>query len=56
MSEPQPQLEILPGPDGQWRPCPVLLTEQEAIQYLRLDTVGIADPGIPYADTATRAY
>ena len=36
---------ILPGPDGEWRPCPTLLTEQEAIQYLRLDTVGISDPG-----------
>jgi len=35
---------VLPGPDGQWRPCPSLLTEDEAIRYLRLDTVGIDDP------------
>ena len=34
---------ILPG--GQFpQPCPELLTEGEAIRYLRLDTVGIAKP------------
>ena len=38
-------IAILPGPNGECRPCPELLTESEAIQYLRLDTVGIADPG-----------
>ena len=25
-------------------PCPVLLTEEEAIRYLRLDTINIKDP------------
>ena len=33
---------VLPGdPPG---PCPELLTEEEAIRYLRLDTVGIEHP------------
>ena len=31
-------------------PCPDLLTEQEAIRYLRLDTVGVEHP----ADTLRR--
>lgn len=31
---------ILPGPNGQFRPCPELLTESEAIQFLRLDVDG----------------
>lgn len=26
------------------RPCPELLTEDEAIRYLRLDTINISDP------------
>ena len=38
-------IAILPGPDGECQPCPELLTEGEAILYLRLDTVGISDPG-----------
>ena len=44
MSDLQPQLEILPGPDGQWRPCPALLTTQEAIRFLRLDVDGPEKP------------
>lgn len=32
---------VLPGTSPQ--PCPELLTEQEAIQYLRLDTVDVAN-------------
>lgn len=27
------------------RPCPELLTEDEAIHYLRLDTTGVLNPG-----------
>jgi len=37
-------IPILPGPNGQYQPCPELLTEAEAIRYLRLDTIGIGDP------------
>jgi hypothetical protein len=33
---------ILPGNPAQ--PCPELLTEAEAIRYLRLDTINIANP------------
>ena len=33
---------ILPGDPPS--PCPELLTEEEAIRYLRLDTVRIAEP------------
>ncbi len=32
-------LSILPGPDG-WTPAPDLLTEAEAVRFLRLDTPG----------------
>ena len=35
---------ILPGPDGKWRPCPELLTQEEAIQFLRLDMDGPEKP------------
>ncbi len=35
-------IAILPGDPP--APCPELLTESEAVRYLRLDTVGIADP------------
>jgi len=35
-------LTFLPGEPS--RPCPELLTEGEAIRYLRLDTIGIAHP------------
>jgi len=34
---------VLPGDPPQ--PCPDVLTEEEAIRYLRLDTVEIKDPG-----------
>ncbi len=42
-----PPIEIipLPGPDGGFRLCPTLLTEEEAIRYLRLDTIDIDNPG-----------
>lgn len=33
---------ILPG--DPWRPCPELLTEEEAVRYLRLDQIGTDDP------------
>lgn len=33
---------ILPGNPP--RPCPELLTEDEAVQYLRLDTIDVKDP------------
>ena len=32
---------VLPGEPSQ--PCPELLTEEEAVRYLRLDTINIAD-------------
>jgi len=34
---------FLPGPEGP-EPCPELLTEIEAIRYLRLDTIKIQHP------------
>lgn len=37
-------ITILPGPNGNWQPCPELLTEEEAIRYLRLDTVELDNP------------
>jgi hypothetical protein len=43
MNETVKQLIIwLPGDPP--TPCPELLTEQEAIRYLRLDTINIKDP------------
>ena len=33
---------ILPG--DPWQPCPELLTEDEAVRYLRLDQIGTDDP------------
>ncbi len=41
----EPRIIIGPAylPGDPPRPCPELLTEQEAIRYLRLDTVGIKD-------------
>ena len=35
-------IAILPGIDGDWRPCPELLTENELIQYLRIPEVSQA--------------
>lgn len=36
---------VLPDGNGGFTPCPELLTDEEAIRYLRLDQVNIADPG-----------
>ena len=33
---------FLPGPIPQ--PCPEVMTEEEAIKYLRLDLIGVKDP------------
>ena len=35
---------VLPDGNGGFTPCPELLTEDEAIRFLRLDTVNIKDP------------
>jgi len=35
---------VLPDGEGGFTPCPELLTEAEAIRYLRLDTLGVRDP------------
>jgi len=40
--DPAPQIAYLPGP--QPMPCPEVLTEEEAIRYLRLDLVKVKDP------------
>jgi len=37
-------LAVLPDGNGGYTPCPALLTEGEAIRYLRLDTLGRKDP------------
>ena len=34
---------VLPDGNGDFTPCPELLTEEEAIRFLRLDTVNIKD-------------
>ena len=34
---------VLPDGNGGFTPCPELLTEDEAIRFLRLDAVGIED-------------
>ena len=36
-------IPLLPGDPP--KPCPELLTEEEAIRYLRLDEIGVGDPG-----------
>jgi hypothetical protein len=36
---------VLPDGNGGFTPCPELLTEEEAIRYLRLDGIDIEDPG-----------
>jgi hypothetical protein len=41
---------ILPSKDGGTQPCPELLTEDEAIRYLRLDTIGIKNPAMTLAN------
>ena len=35
---------VLPDGNGGYTPCPDLLTEEEAIRYLRLDGINIEDP------------
>lgn len=35
---------VLPDGNGSFTPCPELLTEEEAIRFLRLDTVNIKNP------------
>lgn len=35
---------ILPNSDGGYEPCPPLLTEEQAIRYLRLDTLKVKNP------------
>jgi hypothetical protein len=35
---------VLPDGNGGFTPCPELLTEEEAIRYLRLDGIDIEDP------------
>ena len=35
---------VLPDGNGGFTPCPELLTEEEAIRYLRLDTIKIKNP------------
>jgi len=37
-------MAVLPDGNGGFTACPVLLTELEAIRYLRLDTLGRKDP------------
>ena len=36
---------VLPDGNGGFMPCPELLTEGEAIRYLRLDGINVEDPG-----------
>ncbi len=35
---------VMPDGNGGWQPCPNLLTEEEAIRYLRLDIDGPTQP------------
>ena len=35
---------VLPDGNGGFTPCPTLLTESEAVRYLRLDTLNLKDP------------
>lgn len=35
---------VLPDGNGGFTPCPELLTEEEAIRFLRLDGIDIEDP------------
>jgi len=37
-------ISILPGVNDKWEPAPELLTEEEAIRFLRLDLDGPKDP------------
>lgn len=35
---------VLPDGNGGFTPCPEILTESEAVRYLRLDTINIQNP------------
>jgi len=35
---------VLPDGQGGFMPCPELLTEEEAVRYLRLDGINVEDP------------
>ena len=35
---------VLPDGSGGFTPCPELLTEEEAIRFLRLDAIAVEDP------------
>ena len=35
---------VIPNGEGGYEPCPFLLTEEQAIRYLRLDTLKIKNP------------
>ena len=35
---------VLPDGNGGFTPCPELLTEEEAIRFLRLDSIGVENP------------
>jgi hypothetical protein len=37
-------LAVLPDGNGGFTPCPELLTEDEAIRFLRLDSIGVENP------------
>jgi len=37
--------EMMPDGQGGWQPVPLLLTEAEAIRFLRLDVDAAANPG-----------
>ena len=36
--------KVLPDGNGGFTPCPELLTEEEAIRFLRLDGISVGDP------------
>ena len=35
-------LAILPGPDGESRPCPTVMTEEELVRFLRIPEISNA--------------
>ena len=35
---------VLPDGNGGFTPCPELLTEEEAIRFLRIESIGVEDP------------
>ncbi|MCQ3920634.1 MAG: hypothetical protein DPW13_06720 [Planctomycetes bacterium] len=44
MTEPANGHPVLPDGNGGFMPCPSLLSEEEAIRYLRLDATSVRDP------------